>query len=579
MADSFFIEPLTTSEGIINAKIHAKDHVITLHSSQPLREAQKAVSKFNPALPWVLLAGFGLGYTVEYILNNTSFSVIVFEPDSPIFELASQIGRVKSILKDKRVTLIRNDISAITDFLENNLIRELNFYINRPYISLFPETFSSLDGIIAAYLSKKQINKSTLKRFQKVWVKNIIKNSSFYFKLPGILDIKHNFEKKPAVIVGAGPSLSLNIGVLEKYRDIPVIITTDTAYANLIEHDIQPDFIVSVDPQDKNSQYLLYASRKDAALVIDASASIQSFIKYNPEKIVLFDSCFPCYEELKRFWGDKGTLLCGGSVSTTAFDLARFLKCDPIIFIGQDLSYPKKQTHIKGSILEEFLYHKINRFHTFESYNSGTLILSDRIEIDGWNGEKVPTDRKFLTFLEWFKNEFKITNARIINSTQGGAIIKGADHMPLEDALKPFLTGIPFEKSLSYSPENRIADEKGFKELLSDIELKIENILAYAGRALSSSITAIQKIRNNEGIEKELKIMSLFDDIFRKSIHDSPLLARLVEFTMQESIDMVSRTGGEHENLEILNVWQSFYEEASDGLSYLFRIIKKRLGT
>jgi hypothetical protein len=217
--NSVIIEPVETPDGLSNAKIHYKGRTIMLHSLQPYREAERIVTKFNRSLQWVLIAGLGLGYTVEYILKNTPYSVILFEPESPIFDYALQSARVKKILADKRVNLIRNGISGVTDFLDNNLIRELNFYISRLYLTIFPETLSELDGKIAAYLSKKQINKSTLKRFQKVWVKNIIKNSSFYFKLPGIRDINHNFEKKPAIIAGAGPSLAINVGQLKRYQD------------------------------------------------------------------------------------------------------------------------------------------------------------------------------------------------------------------------------------------------------------------------------------------------------------------------------------------------------------------------
>ncbi len=573
---SYSIELLETSEGLRNAKIHVSGRSFMLHSNQPYREAERVVRNFNPEISWVLIAGFGLGYIIDYMLKHTSFKVIVFEPVDDILEAAEKSPEIKNVLSDPRVNLIKHDKASVIDFLDTNGIKELSFYIHRPYFSLFPDIMTSLEGIIAAYLSKKQINKTTLKRFQKVWLRNIIKNSSYYFILPGINDIKHYLAGKPAVIVGAGPSLSKNIETLKKYQDKVVVISTDTAYINLCNKGILADFIVSVDPQDKNSLYLLYAFNSRATLVIDSAASFISFLKYNPEKTVIYDSIFPIYNELKNFWGDKGFLACGGSVSTTAFDLARFLNCDPIIFIGQDLSYPNRETHIRGSILEEFLYYRVNRFETYENYNSKMLILSDRIEIEGWNSAIVPTDRKFLTFLDWFKKEIKETSARVINSSEGGALISGANHIPLIDALN----GLDLEPPLNKKIHGGIQrlDDSRFLETLKEVKSEIGKIEDSSIKAYYASNRAILKFNNKTDPSEEFQIMTQFDILFLKCTRERTLLARLIEFTMQESIERVSLLNDVGAlSPETLEAWRSLYAEASEGLGYIRRLIDKRL--
>ncbi len=570
------IEKFNTPEGLINARISRNGKIITLHSSRPFEEARRITTRFNSSLNWILIAGFGLGYIVEYLLENTQFNIIVFEHSDEILQFSEETGNSARLFSNPRVHLIKYDISGIIDFLDKNSIKELSFYIHRPYYTLFPEIYSSLEGILIAYLSKKNINKATLKRFQKVWLKNTIKNSLFYFKTPGIIDIRHNFEKKPAVIIGAGPSLSKNIEILKEYMDKVVIISTDTAYANLCGHGIQADFVISVDPQDKNMFYLLYAFNNKTALVMDSAASFLGLLKYNPSNTYFFDTIFPFYNELKQFWGEKGSLLCGGSVSTTAFDLARYLKCDPIIFIGQDLAYSKKHTHIKGSILEEFLYYKINRFQTYEAYNSKMLLLSDRIEIDGWNNTKAATDRKFLTFLDWFQKEIQFTNAEVINSTEGGALIKGAKHIPLKEALLQIKSLPVLNKN--FKTEFQSKDEAGYIDILKEIGNEIDHQIIFSKKASEASRSALRKYHLKKQLTSEFKAMSDFDQIFLKCIQGQSLLARLIEFTMQDSIERILETQ-EHESLspDLLEAWNKLYEEAFDGLFYLQRIIKKRL--
>ncbi len=572
---SYSIE-LLEKDGFRNARIHHSGRSFTLHSSQPYREAERVVKNFNTGMEWVLIAGFGFGYIIDYILKNTELRIIVFEPDNDIMEAAEKFPDTKKIIADPRVKIIKQDKDLIINFLEENGIKELSFYIHRPYFNLYPDIMSSLEGIISAYLSKKQINKATLKRFQKVWLRNIIKNSSYYFKLPGINDIRHNFTGKPAVIVGAGPSLSKNIDVLKKYQDRVAIISTDTAYINLCNYGILADFVVSVDPQDKNSLYLLYAFNGSSRLVIDSAASFMSFAKFSQGNIFIFDSTLPIYKELKKFWGEKGELLCGGSVSTSAFDLARYLKCDPIIFIGQDLSYPHKQTHIRGSILEELLYYRINRIETYENYNSKMLLLSDRIEIEGWDGKMVSTDRKFLTFLEWFKKEIHETSSSVINSTEGGALIKGAKHLPLIEVLKTLGSSSPLNKEVK--AESKPSNESGFLNLLKELKEELIKVEEFSMKAYYASKGALKKFKNNKDSVEEYHTMTEFDTFFLKCAHENSLLARLIEFTMQGSIETISSmtmNGGL--TTSTLEAWCSLYEEAFDGFSYILRLIDKRL--
>jgi hypothetical protein len=563
------------SGGFPNAKIQSEGKAITLHSIAPFKEAERAAAKFNPALSWVLIAGFGFGYLARWLLEHTHYKVIVFEHSGVILEQAVVYEEVKQVLKDERVILIQEDTGKVIDFLRENNIKELNFYIHRPYWTLFPSVYSSFEGILIAYLSKKNINQATLKRFQKVWLKNIVKNSSFYFSSPGINSIRHTFRNKPAVIVGAGPSLEKNIHILRDIQERVLIIATDTALSILYENGIKPDFVVSVDPQDKNTLYLLYSQFKEAWLVIDAAASFLSLIKYNPSKTIFFDTIFPLYESLKPFWGEKGSLLSGGSVSTNAFDFARFLGCSPIVFVGQDLAYSRKHTHIRGNILEEFLRFKTNRFHTYESYNSKMLLFSDKIEVEGVNGEKVLTDRKFVTFLDWFKNEFAYTQAEVINATEGGAFIQGAKHLSLEETAREKLKEVKMDKNFSLEWERK--SDAAYRQYLEAVSQEVERLLPYGKKALEASKKAKDIFKKKGNPSHLFSTMTDFDLELLSSIRLQNSTARFLELSMQESIEKI--LDGEQKKQiteETLENWKQFYEEAYYGLKRIKWLLNKR---
>lgn len=571
---NFEIQEFLTSDGSVNARIKMDGRTLTLHSVSPVKEAERTASGLNPSLDWVLIAGFGLGYLTEYLLKNTRHRIIVFEHTGEILDFATKHRDIDAILKNQRVFFFKGDINTLTSQLDSRNIRELNYVIHRPYFQLFPDVYSQLEGILTAYLSKKQINRATLKRFQKVWLKNIIRNSASYFSLPGIGIFDGQFEKKPAVIVGAGPSLGKSLPELKKNQDRFLIISTDTALPMLYENGIKADMVVSVDPQEKNAYYLLYSPCKDAVLVADASASYLGLIKYNPGNAVLFDSIFPAYETLASYWGDKGKLLSGGSVSTTAFDLARYLKCDPIVFIGQDLSFSKKHTHFRGNVLEEQFYHRTGRFNTFENYNSRSLVMSDRIEMTGINGAKVITDRKFLTFLDWFKREIRSTRARVINATPEGVILEGAEHLSLGKVIDEIKDSAKPDKNIPVRPIHR--DQGPFLELLKGVLAEIRRLKPLSMKAFHASRSIDSGKKGTKEYSVHLNIMNEFDRTLVNTVKERGSIARFIELTMQESIETVL-DDADADHHELVKKWENFYKEAFFGILNVERLIAKRL--
>lgn len=572
MAD-FMIEGFLTPDGLPNARIKKNGKTITLHSVAPLKEAEKTASGLNPGMEWTVIAGFGMGYMTEYLLKNTAFRIVVYEHSPEILDYASGKRDIAGMLSNPRVKLIRGEVSELTDFLDQNGIRELNFTIHRPYYQMFPEVYSRLEGILIAYLSKKEINRATLRRFQKVWLKNIIRDSEYYFTRPGISALGDKFSGRPAVIAGAGPSLGKSLPVLKKIQDRTLVIATDTALSMLYANGVRADIVVSVDPQEKNAYYLLYSKYKDAVLVADSAASYLSFMKYNPARTVLFDTMFPAYETLIPFWGEKGKLLSGGSVSTTAFDLARVLKCDPIVFIGQDLSFSRKHTHFRGNILEEQFYHRTDRMKTFEDYNSRSLVLADRIEMKGLDGKKALTDRKFLTFLDWFKREIARTGAKVINSTAEGLLLEGAEHMPLERTAEIYMKNA-FDKDIRL--QELSLDSRSYLQFLDGVLNEFRKLKPLSLKAYASSRSIGKMKSGTREYSSTLNTMNEFDRVLVDSVREKSAVGRFIEFTMQESIEAVMEQD-ETDREALTRTWENFYRDAYYGILQIERLVSKRL--
>ncbi len=170
---------------------------------------------------------------------------IVYEPISAIFDKALDARpEIETLLKNDRVKLIR-DINALSDFVQRQKITDIDFTFNRSYNELFKEEFSAVHECITANIRKKEIGDSTLKRFGKIWTKNILRNMHRFFE--GKKLIPYINWDKPSIVVGAGPSLIDALPYIKRHKHCAVIIACDTALPILQNHDINPDFTVTVD--------------------------------------------------------------------------------------------------------------------------------------------------------------------------------------------------------------------------------------------------------------------------------------------------------------------------------------------
>ena len=119
-------------------------------------------------------------------------------------------------------------------------------------------------------------------------------------------------------------------------------------------------------------------------------------------------------------------LATGGSVANTAFSLLELWGFETIILIGQDLALTGNRRYSDKDIDAEK-----------EAIEKGYSL----IEIEAYDGGTVKTREDYRTYLKWFESAIAITDAkRVINATEGGAMIHGAVNMTLKDALNKYAT-------------------------------------------------------------------------------------------------------------------------------------------
>lgn len=438
----------------------------------------------------IIVFGLACGehlYELKEKLGENS-KIIVFEPDENIVNIFSNLESAKTILSDNRFKIFYFDQE---DGIENAMgssildyeISSITFSYYANYDHVYREKFQCFINQLKDYLKKVHVNRNTNIAFSKIWFDAFLRNIKVMSKGTSLDELKDKYPNKPAIIVSAGPSLKKNIHLLKKAQEKFIIITGGRTLKALIDTGVTPHFVCVIDPVEKTYKLLEECLDCNAPLVFYEGTNPDVVEKYKGQKI---------YFNTNYFAGDfiqktEIKLNYGGSVAHTCFGLAMHLGCDKIIFVGQDFAYTDDKIHAENAIVKE----EENDF----------TIDSGYIYVDDIYGNKVKTDEIFDLFRKTMENLIKFFPGRTyINSTEGGANIRGAMVIPLEEALVKYSINetfkIIYELNINDNYDEVIAKEKHVLEKLVKIKSSCEE-----GVKLSNELIAVV----NNGAKKKLK--------------------------------------------------------------------------
>ncbi|MCX8028400.1 MAG: DUF115 domain-containing protein [Brevinematales bacterium] len=406
---------------IIKVKLDRREIYLSSRYS-PLGEAEKVSKSINIKNDLILLTGIGNPYLAyEISKNNPDKTVIVIEPLREIYETVLSNPYFKRLLSNSNIKI---ELVETTEKLKSLLsdIRYFDYYINPQYKSLFE--IHMFEKIINETIHNLEINRNTLIRFGRLWLKNFILSFENSVKAKPVKLLFGTFNEFDVVVVGAGPSLDENKDILKNLYRNSIIISVDTSFSYLISMGIIPDIVVSVDPQMRNVIYnLIKKNYTNTLFVVDTlyPPIIYKFIPYN--NIFMFNSPLKVWTLLKdNFNLDKGDILVGGSVICSSIDLANKLGAKNIILIGGDFCFPNLRIYSKGNYYELSKFITSNIFNTYDPW----YILSKYPLILRLSKTNTPvfTDPRMLTFKEWIEKYVTTNNIKLINTSSNGLKIQ-----------------------------------------------------------------------------------------------------------------------------------------------------------
>lgn len=559
----------------------------------PIKEAKRLSERKDfKEKDLILIAGIELGYScLELSKAYPEKLIVVVEKDLTILKLALCQSDLSTLLQAGKLELLSpKSPEDIEEILRDLKAKNIGLILHRSSYELYKDFYEGIQSCIEKFISTQEINLATLTRFEKLWFKNTLLNMGAYLYSKGSKCFFNQFLKTPAVLVGAGPSLSKQLEKLKLIQDKVLVIAVNTSLTLLLQNEISPDFVIAVDPQSKIYNYFLPVIREKSEKypILVAEPTISPKISKNYPGEVVFSQISFLENWILSFSDYKGELETGGSVITTAFSLARKMGCPALIFLGTDMAYTDNTLHFKGAELEKKWLFEQNRYNSLEDQHYRFLKNFHLEEHIGFYEDTVYTDVKFITYINWLEKNFSYykDSLKIINATEGGIAFKHIQNIAFEDAINDLNIKSLEDKntilsSIDIKNPNYSSDKEAFLKALHILKEELPDLQKIAQKGKKISRQLYEQAQKKETLDQNLldELSDLDEKISSFSSTEilSISLQRVIHEISEELSGSLSDEEKENSELKVLKQSLMLYEGITESSLYSQTQIKKAL--
>ncbi len=304
---------------------------------------------------------------------------------------------------------------------------------------------------------------------------------NFYANLPQIAASHKGtaffgkFQGMPAIICGAGPSLSKQIPLLKTLSNSALIFAGGSALNALHAQGFLPHFGAGIDPNSPQEDRLKATSGANLPFFFRSRifCKAMKFVT-GPKLYIPGAGGYDVSEWYEEKLGIASDFLDEGhNVVNFCTEIATRMGCSPIIFIGMDLAFTGRKSYAEG--VAEAPAHGEPRIFYNDIY-----------------GKITETSWKWLAESDWLSNYAKNnSDVNFINATEGGIGFSGIDNIPFEEVVRTTLSeerkfDIQSVLSESRMPENSF-------QIIEDASQKLLESLQRSQELIRGLIEELEK--------------------------------------------------------------------------------------
>lgn len=417
-----------------------------LYSDDIELEMQQWVASLNLNRVEVLYVyGIGLGYSYlaikDWLHLKPNHRLIYLEDDLRVVSLFLQTPLAEDFLKDSQARLYYWDwtldnVSGVVNYISNAfLLQEYLFTSLKFYEAHKLVKYEEMQKIIAYGSEVKNHWYREYLTYGAGFLINFFRNSSHLADTHFAKAFYGKFKNVPAIICGAGPSLSKQIPLLKTLGNKGVIFAGGTAMNALNAQGVLPHFGIGVDPNIYQFTRIIANTAFETPFLYRNRLNAKALNHVSGPKFYIHGSGGYRLSE----WLEEGLEIPesknvdeGFNVINLSVSLALAFGCNPIIFIGVDLAYTEGRSYSEG-LFQHALREGPYDFQT----KTPTEELIERKDV---NGNLTLTLWKWVSESNWFSDlARKNPQVNFINATEGGIGFTNVENIPLEDVEKMHL--------------------------------------------------------------------------------------------------------------------------------------------
>lgn len=447
------------ADGTVSGEIAVNGTTRPLGSRhRPLEEADEFVARIDMAEHATLVVlGFGLGHHVRRLgerMERTGV-VLVYEPDLAL--LRDVLARID------HSTWIRGCNLIVVDDLEDRgewarrlggldviLVQGVRILEHPPSRMRLGDAAKRIAERMAESVRAARLSMSTTLVRSVATANAYLGNIALYAAGHGCAELKDVAKGRLGIVVSAGPSLRKNIHHLavDGVRDRCVVVATQTTLKPLLQAGVRPHFVCALDWHHISKRFYEGIREEDVAgttLIVDPQANPIIPRSY-PGPVRVFHADF-----LKAILGpvgrDMGRVQTGNTVAHLCYTFARWLGCDPVALIGQDLGFTDGLYYSRGTAIDDVWAPELNPFNTVEMMEWQRIMRHKHHlrKVKDVNGRSIYTDAQMESYLNKFEMLFTADRAnglRTVDATEGGVAKAATEAIALSETLATHATDL-----------------------------------------------------------------------------------------------------------------------------------------
>ena len=531
-----------TSNFIINkGNIECALHSV-ISTNREMDMLFKPISKDDKQV--IVIFGLGYGHCLDYIRKHKIKykKVIIFEPCTNIlFEVLKKRDVLEMLgLQDMYLHLLNlpNDMakSLLQEAMETKTIKII---CHLSYRTLFKDIY---DNVLRSFKNERIAMDSSFATMQSKaieWTSQQLKTLENSFSSASALAGK--FKDVPAIIASAGPSLEKHFGLLEEIGDRAVIVAPGSTTRIFNARGLNAHIAMSIDSNIIQAGF--YKEFNLNSILVASYRLHPETYKNFPNKVFCTALSTEYLSQYYYYWTERTLCLINdhASVSMAAVDMLALMGCNPIILVGQDLSYQD------------------NRNYADDSANSisESQVRNLIPDVDIY-GNRVYTDYGYKTM----QNDMETQNIRykdslkMYNATEGGLNIHGIENVKFVDMYDKYIKDrkhdvadriakiIESEEHVSVNAVNDVDDEKTTSHFFTHLFEKCdesEKILKEKESAFVPFAKLIERGVSNNRLNNE--IQNIQD--YNKRLSEIPFFKQVIMPNIDSSLAYF-RASGKH---------------------------------